>query len=293
MSIGSPPPRGTCSPRLGRKRSQFLAFKTYPKAQQNPLFSSVFRLGGRLCGTARNTLKFTETCSEHFESVTQNWHRDVPGAFVVAGFYTPDYEHWFYRLERSLIEHGAPYDFEAVPKEPGGWEANTRRKAGLILDAMHRHSGKTLIWIDVDALCVGDVSQLVGLPCDVAIRLHGWRTRHRVSLMARAGTIIFNPTENARRLVQAWAAEADCAQYGDHDEISLTLAVGSIKGLVLMNLGEIGLKVIEHDNASASAKKIKRWDRRRHWVWSKMPVWITGNWTEPEEDTGLRFPPRK
>jgi hypothetical protein len=78
---------------------------------------------------------------------------------------------------------------------------------------------------------------------------------------------------------------------GSNDEISLSLAVGSIEGLVLMHLGEIGLKVIEHDNASASVKKIKRWDRRRHWLWNKMPDWITGNWIEPEEDTGLRFPP--
>jgi hypothetical protein len=214
-------------------------------------------------------------------------------SWVVCGWYTPDYKHWFRRLEASLIEHGAPYDFEAVSKEPGGWEANTRRKAGLILDAIRRHRGKTIIWIDVDAFVIGNVSQLANLPCDVAIRLHGWRTRHRVSLMARAGTIVFNPTENARRLAEAWAAEADCAQYGDHDEISLTLAVGSIEGLVLMNLGEIGLKAIEHDNASASVKKIKRWDRRRYWLWSQMPDWITGNWVEPEEDSGLRFPPRK
>jgi hypothetical protein len=163
----------------------------------------------------------------------------------------------------------------------------------LILDAMHRHRNKTIIWIDVDALCVGDVSQLVGLTCDVAIRLDGWRTRHRVSLMARAGTIVFNPTEKARLLAEAWAAEADCAQYGDHDEIGLTLAINAVEGLVLMHLGELGLKVIQHDNASAHHKKIKRWDRRRHWLWSKLPDWITGNWKEPEEDTGLRFPPRR
>jgi hypothetical protein len=79
----------------------------------------------------------------------------------------------------------------------------------LILDTMDRHSGKMIIWIDVDALCVGDVSQLAGLPCDVAIRLDGWRTGYRVSLMARAGTIVFNPTENARRLAEARAAQAD------------------------------------------------------------------------------------
>jgi hypothetical protein len=160
--------------------------------------------------------------------------------YIVAGWYTPDYEHWYRRLEASLIEHRAPYDFTPVPKAPGGWEANTRLKPRLILDTMHRHPGKTIIWIDVDSLCVGDVSELAGLPCDVAIRLDGWRTRHRVSLMARAGTIVFNPTENARLLVEAWAAEADCAKYGDHDEIGLTLAVGAVEGLVLMHLGEPG-----------------------------------------------------
>jgi hypothetical protein len=212
--------------------------------------------------------------------------------YIVSGWYTPDYERWFRRSEASLIEHGAPFDFLAVPKAPGGWEANTRLKPRLILDAMHRQRGKSIAWIDVDALCVGDVSQLVGLPCDVAIRLDGWRTRHRVSLMARAGTIVFNPTENARRLAEACAAGADCARYGDHDEIGLTLAVGTVEGLVLMRLGELGLKVIQHDNASADHKKIKRWDRRRHWVWSKLPNFIAGNWQEPEEDAGLRFPPR-
>jgi hypothetical protein len=218
-------------------------------------------------------------------------HRqDTP--YIVAGWFTPDYEKWFRRLEATLIEWNAPYDFTKVPKAPGGWEANTRLKPRLILDAMDRYPGKTLIWVDVDSLCVSAPAQLVGLPCDVAIRLHAWRTRHRVTMMARAGTLIFNPTENARLLAEAWAVEADSAQYGDHDEIGLTLAIDKVEGLVIMHLGEIGLKVIEHDNASATIKKIKRWDRRRHWLWSRLPDWITGNWREPEEDTGLRFPPR-
>jgi hypothetical protein len=38
-----------------------------------------------------------------------------------------------------------------------------------------------------------------------------------------------------------------------------------------MHLGELGLKVLQHDNASADHKKIKRWDRRLHWLWSKLP----------------------
>jgi hypothetical protein len=252
-----------------------------------PTKSSIYGIDGTLPHTSGVPIGFQSSKTRTPGGKT----RSAEG-YIVAGWFTPDYEHWFLRLEQSLIAWNAPYDFQAVPKLSGGWEANPRLKPRLILDAMHRHSGKTIVWIDVDALCVGDFTQLVGLPCDVAIRLDGCRTRHRVSLMARAGTIVFNPTQKARLLAEAWAADADRAQYGDRDEIGLTLAVGAAAGLVLMNLGELALKVIRHDNASADHKKIKRWDRRRHWLYSKLPSWITGNWIEPEEDTGLRFPPR-
>jgi hypothetical protein len=164
-------------------------------------------------------------------------------------------------------------------------------KARLILDAMDRHPGKTIKWCDVDAVCIADPAQLTGFPCDVAIRLHAWRTRHRVTLMPRAGTIVWNPTPKARQLALAWANESDHARYGDHDEIGLTLASDKVEGLVIMHLGKLGLKCIVHDNASANIKKVKRWDRRKYWLRSKLPNWVTGDWQEPEEDTGLRFPP--
>jgi len=62
----------------------------------------------------------------------------APG-WIVFGWYTPDYAHWFAGLEKSLIAHGAPYDFWSVPKLAGGWERNTRRKAEFALAALALH----------------------------------------------------------------------------------------------------------------------------------------------------------
>jgi hypothetical protein len=64
--------------------------------------------------------------------------------YIDARWFTPDYKKWFRRLEQSLIAWNAPY-FTAVPKAPGCWEANTCLEPRLILDAMRRHSGKTII----------------------------------------------------------------------------------------------------------------------------------------------------
>ena len=33
--------------------------------------------------------------------------------------------------------------------------------------------------------------------------------------------------------------------------------------------------------------------RLARWLYARMPDWVTGNWVEPEEDTGLLYPPHR
>jgi hypothetical protein len=48
-------------------------------------------------------------------------YADVPvdSAYVVCGFYTPDYHRWLPDLIESLIDWEAPYHFVQVPKARG------------------------------------------------------------------------------------------------------------------------------------------------------------------------------
>jgi hypothetical protein len=106
----------------------------------------------------------------------------------------PDYEAWFKKLEPTLIEHEAPYDFKAVPKIEGGWERNTCRKAGFVLDFMERHPGKTIILLDVDCMVTGELNKLTELSCDVALDFHIQRKRRRINLVPATGHMIIQPT---------------------------------------------------------------------------------------------------
>lgn len=178
-------------------------------------------------------------------------------SWIVCGWYTPDYEHWFRKLELSLIEHGAPYDFQAVPKIAGGWERNTCRKAGFVLDALDRHPGKTVIFLDVDCVVTGSLGPLADLPCDIALNFAVLRKKRRINLVPLTGHIVINQTPKARALMEAWARASDDPEFGLQDQETLTLAMGEVdgaEGARIMRTSAAG--IIAHENASATAHKV-------------------------------------
>lgn len=173
--------------------------------------------------------------------------------WIACGWYTPDYKDWFLDLEVSLITHGAPYDFQAVSKVEGGWERNTCRKAGFVLDALDRYPSKTVIFLDVDCVVTGDLGALVGLLCDVALDFHINRKRRRINLIPATGHMILNPTTKMRDLIEAWARVSENPEFGLNDQETLTLAMDKVEGLCLMNIGKTARGAILHSSASATS----------------------------------------
>jgi len=171
-------------------------------------------------------------------------------SWIACGWYTPDYERWFNKLEQSLIEHRAPYDFRAVPKIDGGWERNTCRKAGFVLDALVRYPGKTVIFMDVDCVVTGNLGTLVNLPCDVALDFHFGRKRGRVSLVLATGHMVLNPTSKMRELMMAWAKTSKNPEFGLNDQETLTLAIGEVEDVCITRIGKTAHGTILHDCAS-------------------------------------------
>jgi hypothetical protein len=193
-------------------------------------------------------------------------------SYIVCGWYTSDYRHWLDTLIPSLEAHDAPHDFVHVPKVDGGWEVNTMQKAVQVQEAMNRHPGKTIIFLDVDCQVLAPLDDLAAISGDVGVYL---RTRFRSTGAAksgwRSGTMVFKPNALARLFVHAWIEETRNAKRYAVDQDSLAVAVGRVPNLSVTMLGVEWCAVpadkceapkILHDSASRHSKT-PRW---RKWT---------------------------
>jgi hypothetical protein len=139
-----------------------------------------------------------------------------------------------------------PYHFEAVNKSPGGWTANTLRKADAVRRAMSRYPGKRIVLLDVDCSVSGDLTPLSSIDCDIALFLrtrqktkqwYSWlRVRWKTPpalLQPRSGTMLFVPTEATHHLVERWSWHSRNARFGSDDETTLATAIGEGAGLTV------------------------------------------------------------
>jgi hypothetical protein len=184
--------------------------------------------------------------------------------FIVCGWYTPDYAHWLSTLVPSLEAVGAPHDFVEVPKTAGGWELNTMCKPREIAEAMRRHPGKVVIFIDVDCQALAPLDDLAEIGGDVGVYI---RTRYRSNgdpkIGPRSGSMVFRPTRKALEFVEAWIDEGSRAARFGVDQDSLAVALGRVPGLSVTTLGVEWCAVpadkcerpkILHDSASRTIK---------------------------------------
>ena len=188
-------------------------------------------------------------------------------SWIVAGWYTPDYRHWWNKLRKQLDMIGAPHDFVEVRKEDGGWEINTMRKAGQVLAAMDRHPDKTIIFLDVDCSVPGGyagLAKLAQINRDVGLYFRTkWSRRGKSRSGARSGTMVLRPTLQARAFVAAWVAETSVAPRYAVDQDSLAVALGRAPDLSVTYLDvkycavradKCPDPVIFHDSASLHTK---------------------------------------
>jgi hypothetical protein len=199
-------------------------------------------------------------------------------SLIVCGWFTPDYAHWADRLISSLDTAGVRHDIVAVPKLSGGWERNTCRKAGYLLEAMDRHPGEVIVFLDVDCVVRGDLSALTEIGGDVAFRLAARIKLGRARMQPRSGTVVVKPTPAARAFVEKWKHFSAIASYGDIDESTLAQAMETSPGVTISPLPyhwcameSCAANEIVHDTASKNTYKASHKMRRlvRAWSWLK------------------------
>lgn len=196
-------------------------------------------------------------------------------SWIVCGFYTPDYRHWTDKLIASLDAVGAPHDIVVAEKRAGGWEANTMAKAGQVLAAMDRHPSEVVIFLDVDCEVHGDLSPLASIRGDIGLFMPVKRkadgSMTAVRFKPHSGTLVIQPTSEARRFVETWATLSRKARRCDVDQTTLALAMNSATGVAIELLHPKWCAtpgytetdaVIRHDEASLTTGrmgKVQRW----------------------------------
>jgi len=186
---------------------------------------------------------------------------DLP---TIISFYTigTPYQAAAEKLEASCRECVVPFVIEGVPTR-GSWESNCAFKPQFILERW-RVLRRPVLWVDADALLRRAPGLLAGTTTDFAIhKMNRWEFA--------SGTVFFNQTENARRLLECWIrrCEADPAVWDQQhldaawqeiaDEYPLrTLWLPQSYTKIFdraVGPGEDPLPVIEHLQASRELKQ--------------------------------------
>ena len=89
--------------------------------------------------------------------------------YIIVSYYTTNtpYEKEAAKLIKSLQLLRIPYDVVGVPNL-GDWQSNTRFKAKFMQDMLIRHKGKSVVWVDSDAVVHSYPDLFDSYSCDVA-----------------------------------------------------------------------------------------------------------------------------
>jgi Nucleotide-diphospho-sugar transferase len=190
---------------------------------------------------------------------------DIP--WVVGAWFTPNYRHWADRLRDSLDTLNAPYHMLARPLRGEGWEAQTMQKPGVVRELMVNYPDKVLVLVDADCIVLKSPASLVdSVRGDIAAYLRPGkadRAKNRARFKIMSGTMVFRPTDGARRFVDAWIACGTDCDPGDVDQTSLMLAMSRTSGFTFEPLDQEWCDfekthadpAILHENASSDVRK--------------------------------------
>lgn len=160
---------------------------------------------------------------------------------IICCWYTPDYSLWAEQLEEDAEKLDLPIDTLKVIEKDGPWEAITRFKPLAVKHFMRKYPDSTLILVDADARLRGTREEIIALAninTDIAMRFSGKisKSRGTTKMHPWSGTMVFQPTENARQLVDHWhEAGIDAPKYAT-DEATLGRALCEVPGLTLSML---------------------------------------------------------
>ena len=121
---------------------------------------------------------------------------------MVVGYYTVNtpYEEEARNLLGSLNKLGIAHDISGV-QSLGNWQANTRFKAGFMLDMLIKHPNHRLLYIDCDAVVHSIPDLFKNYKCDIAVRWQDFRWRKNECL---SGTIYMENNERTKRICELW-----------------------------------------------------------------------------------------
>ena len=121
---------------------------------------------------------------------------------MVVGYYTVNtpYEEEAQNLLQSLNKLKVNHDIIGV-KTLGNWQANTRFKAGFMLDMLIKWPNHRLLYVDVDAVVHKSPDLFKNYSCDIAVRWQDFRWRKNECL---SGTIYMENNERTKRICELW-----------------------------------------------------------------------------------------
>lgn len=122
---------------------------------------------------------------------------------LIITFYTPSYEKVVEPLIASIDKLGLALYSERLPEQEE-WELACALKPQFIQFCQRRFTGRRLLWVDADAVVHRDPWPLL---MSAELADFGWHTRvgpGREEGEVLSGTLLINPTANARELVDRW-----------------------------------------------------------------------------------------
>jgi hypothetical protein len=193
------------------------------------------------------------------------------GDWLVTGWFTEDdtYRPLAEAFAANLRQHGAPFHLFAKPPL-AGW--STRRKPSVVLEAMDRYPGKTIVLMDVDCVVRGDIAPVTGIRGDVGIVVIARNVRqkrrlaHWLNVECSSRVVVFRPTEGARAFARTWADTIERSEF-PHDEHSMAWAYLSSPGVHFdyldqtysaREVGTVADAVIVHDSAHDEERRAAR-----------------------------------
>ena len=131
-------------------------------------------------------------------NLTNNTFEDL----MIVGYYTVNtpYEEEAQNLIHSLTKLGMKKDIVGV-NSLGNWQANTRFKAGFMLDMLLKYPNHRLVYIDCDAVMHKVPILFKNYDCDIAVRWQDFRWRQNECL---SGTIYLANNHKTQELCRRW-----------------------------------------------------------------------------------------
>ncbi|NQU44862.1 hypothetical protein HQ520_16350 [bacterium] len=180
----------------------------YPNEHQKPdiytMFQSAFEQEAQF---ARRRARIVNLCPDSgLRCFEFGRFEDLPQIQrpVVVSFHTPEYEAESCKLRASLIPLGIEHDIRPVQSR-GSWETNCQHKTEFIRDALDRHTGRSVLWLDADAKVHRYPYRLDDLDCDFACH---WRNKPGGDELL-SGTMFWGNTAKARELLDLWQQAND------------------------------------------------------------------------------------